>query len=322
MSEFDKEGGLKDEAPDEELDEEVPADPNNLEEGEEPSGEDRGQPPSEEGPGKFDGEDEGGQDESGAREVVTPGQVLGAKGKDLSSGFGTVTDPKGNIISLYVGFLQKRGKYVNVVPFKGRYIPRVNDKVIGTIVDKNVVLWKLDINAPAVAILRAGDAGDSDRGRREYGGGGGGGGRGDRGGPPQVRRRFDRGGKKEDTTQFGVGDTIIAKVLKYDRTTEPTLTTVGPDLGIIRGGFLMDIAVPKIPRLIGKAGSMIKLLNTLTSCKIFVAQNGIVWIKGRKTDEERILVKAINKIESEAHTIGLTDRVKEFVENEMKKIKA
>ncbi|NMC05755.1 MAG: RNA-binding protein [Candidatus Lokiarchaeota archaeon] len=319
MSEFREEGGLKDEAPDEEFDEEGPSDPANLGEENIPAGEDRGQLPPEEGPEKFDGEDEGGQEEMGTREVVTPGQVLGAKSKDLSPGFGTVTDPKGNIISLYVGFMQKRGKYVNVIPFKGRYVPRVGDKVIGTVVDKNVVLWKLDINAPSVAILRAGDAGDGDRGRRDYGGGGG---RGERGGPPQVRRRFDKGSKKDDTSQFNVGDTIIAKVLKYDRTTEPTLTTVGPELGQIRGGFLMDIAVPKIPRLIGKAGSMIKLLNTLTSCRLFVAQNGIVWIKGRKIEEERILIKAIKKIESEAHTIGLTDRVKEYVENEMKKVKA
>jgi exosome complex component RRP4 len=320
MSEFHEEGSPKDEAPEEGIDEEGPADPDTFDEGAPPAGENRGAPPTDEGPDKYGGEDEGGQDDSGTREVVTPGQVLGAKGKDLLSGFGTVTDPKGNIISLYIGFLQKRGKYVNVIPFKGRYIPRVGDKIIGKVVDKNVVLWKLDINAPSVAILRAGDAGDADRGRREYGGGGGGG--GGRGGPPEVRRRFDRGGKKEDTSQFGVGDTIIAKVLKYDRTTEPGLTTVGPDLGQIRGGFLLEIAVPKIPRLIGKAGSMIKLLNTLTSCKIFVAQNGVVWIKGRKVEEERILIKAIKKIEEEAHTVGLTDRVKEFVENEIKKLKA
>nr|MDO8112930.1 KH domain-containing protein [Candidatus Sigynarchaeota archaeon] len=167
-----------------------------------------------------------------------------------------------------------------------------------------------------VAILRPGDAGDADRGNRrpDYGGRGG-------GGPPQVRRRFDRGGKKEDTTMYNVGDIIIAKVLKFDRTTEPTLTTVGPDLGPIRGGFLVEIPVPKIPRLIGKSGSMIKLLNGLTGCKIFVAQNGVVWIKGRRTEEERIILKAIKKIENEAHIVGLTDRVKEFIETEMKKLK-
>ncbi|MBN2150271.1 MAG: RNA-binding protein [Candidatus Lokiarchaeota archaeon] len=315
MSEFDEDGGLKNEAPEDELDEEDAAGSSPPGEGDFPAVEERGVPPSDEGPERYDDEDEGGQEDTGAREVVTPGQVLGAKSNDLLPGFGTVPDPSGNVISLYVGFLQKHGKYVNVVPFKGRYIPRVGDKVIGKIVDKNVVLWKLDINAPSVAILRAGDAGDSDRGRRDYGGG-------SRGGPPQVRRRFDRGSKKEDTTQFNVGDTIIAKVLRYDRTTEPALTTVGPDLGAIRGGFMVEIAVPKIPRLIGKAGSMIKLLNTLTSCKIFVGQNGVVWIKGRKLDEERILVKAIRKIENEAHTVGLTDRIKEFIESEMKKVKA
>ncbi|MEX2684326.1 MAG: KH domain-containing protein [Candidatus Sigynarchaeota archaeon] len=316
MSEFHEEGGSENEIPEEERAEDDIADSNTFDEDDNLDDADHGEAPLEEGPQKFDGEEEGGQEESGMREVVTPGQVLGARNKDMLPGFGTVIDPKGNIISLYVGFLQKHGKYVNVIPFKGKYMPRVGDKVIGKIIDKNVVLWKLDINAPCVAILRAGDAGEGDRGRHEYGSGG------SRGGTQQVRRRFDRGGKKEDTSQYNVGDIIIAKVLKYDRTTEPTLTTVGPDLGQIRGGFIMDIAVPKIPRLIGKAGSMIKLLNTLTSCKLFVAQNGVVWIKGKKIDEERLLIKTIKKIENEAHTVGLTDRVKEFVQSEMKKVKA
>jgi len=56
---------------------------------------------------------------------------------------------------------------------------------------------------------------------------------------------------------------------------------------------------------------MIKLLNTLSSCKIFVAQNGVVWIKGRKVEEERILIKARSEDRKRAHTIGLTDRVKD-----------
>ncbi|HME51217.1 MAG TPA: exosome complex protein Rrp4 [Candidatus Lokiarchaeia archaeon] len=260
-------------------------------------------------------EEEEGQEEmeeTMPREIVVPGQVLGQKSKDLLSGYGTVTAPSG-IISLYVGFLQQRGKYLNVIPFKGRYIPHVGDKVIGKIFDKNVVLWKIDINSPYISILRPSDAGDSDRGNRRPE-------RGGRGGGQEVRRRFDRGGKKEDTSAMNVGDIIIAKVLRFDRTTEPALTTVGPDLGLIRGGFLIDITVPKIPRLIGKSGSMIKLLNSLTTCKIFVAQNGVVWVKGRKPEDERIIIKAIRKIESEAHTVGLTDRVKEFIDNELKNL--
>jgi exosome complex component RRP4 len=318
MNEFNEQHNLKDEAPKDGPGEEGAGKLDEFDAG-------SGVPSSpEQPPERFAEEDEGEQDESANREVVTPGQVLGARSKDLLSGFGTVTTPQGNIISLYVGFLQKRGNYMNVVPFKGRYIPRVGDKVIAKVVDKNVVLWKLDINAPYIGILRPGDAGEGDRGQRPDRGGPGGpgpGGPGASGDAPQVRRRFDRGGKKEDTSQFRVGDMIIAKVLRFDRTTEPALTTVGPDLGPIRGGFMIEISVPKIPRLIGKGGSMIKLLNTLTGCRIFVAQNGVVWIKGRRIEEERVLIKAVRKIENEAHTIGLTDRVKEFVENEMKKLK-
>nr|MDO8117542.1 exosome complex protein Rrp4 [Candidatus Sigynarchaeota archaeon] len=231
--------------------------------------------------------------------------------QDHLSGYGTIMDPHGNIISLYIGFTQNRGKYVNVIPFKGRYMPHVGDKVIGKIVDKNVVLWKLDINAPTQAILKPMDAGEDNRFNRYND-------RGNRGGP-QMRKRFDRGGKKEDTSQYNVGDMVIAKVLRFDRMTEPALTTVGPDLGSIKGGFLTEISVPKIPRLIGKGGSMIRLLNSLTTCKVFVAQNGIVWIKGRNVEEERAILKAIKKIEVEAHTTGLTDRIKEFVTTEIRK---
>ncbi|MHA1372509.1 MAG: KH domain-containing protein, partial [Promethearchaeota archaeon] len=76
----------------------------------------------------------------------------------------------------------------------------------------------------------------------------------------------------------------------------------------------------KIPRLIGKNGSMIRMLNGITTCKIFVAQNGIVWVKGKNHDDERIILKAIKKIEKEAHTFGLTDRIKEYIKNEKTKL--
>jgi exosome complex component RRP4 len=251
-------------------------------------------------------------EEGGVREVVIPGQVLGVKGKDMLPGYGSIADQNGNIIALFVGFQHRHGKYVNVQPFKGRYIPHIGDKVIGKIVDKNVVIWKLDMNSPYVGILRPGDTSDESdryRGRNDRGGA--------QGGNPQMRRRFDKGQKRDDTNQYNVGDIICAKVLRFDRTTEPALTTVGPDLGIIKEGYLSEIAVPKIPRLIGKNGSMIKLLNSLTSCKIFVAQNGIVWLKGKKPSDERVILRAIRKIEEEANTTGLTDRIKEFIEQEM-----
>ena len=64
---------------------------------------------------------------------------------------------------------------------------------------------------------------------------------------------------------------------------------------------------------------MIKLLKNLTKCNIFVTQNGRIWIKGENIAYERLLIDAIKKIEKEAHTVGLTDRMSLYIENEKEK---
>ena len=63
---------------------------------------------------------------------------------------------------------------------------------------------------------------------------------------------------------------------------------------------------------------MISLLKNLLHSKIFVAQNGRIWIKGENIASERLLIEAINKIANEAHTAGLTDRISHWLENELK----
>ena len=63
---------------------------------------------------------------------------------------------------------------------------------------------------------------------------------------------------------------------------------------------------------------MIALLKNLLHCKIFVAQNGRIWIHGRNPESERLLIEVIYKIEREAHTTGLTDRVKAYIIKEKK----
>ena len=52
-----------------------------------------------------------------------------------------------------------------------------------------------------------------------------------------------------------------------------------------------------------------------TGCKIVVGQNGRVWLKGNNID---IAIKAIRKIEREAQSKGLTDRIEEFLSNELR----
>jgi exosome complex RNA-binding protein Rrp4 len=41
-------------------------------------------------------------------------------------------------------------------------------------------------------------------------------------------------------------------------------------------------------------------------------------LKGEDIGHERLLIDSIRKIEKEAHTVGLTDRMSNFIENEKK----
>ena len=121
-----------------------------------------------------------------------------------------------------------------------------------------------------------------------------------------------------NTDKFNIGDILIVKILSADRINKPELTTVGKYLGIRNNGIVITIDPPKIPRVIGRSGSMIKMLKDLTKCNIFVTQNGRIWMKGEDLAHERLLIESIEKIADEAHTVGLTDRMQKFVMNEKK----
>ena len=57
---------------------------------------------------------------------------------------------------------------------------------------------------------------------------------------------------------------------------------------------------------------MINMIKDHTKCEVVVGQNGVVWVKG-KPDMERVVQKVIKTIEEQAHTSGLTDRVRDML---------
>src|SRR6266705_3350248 len=106
---------------------------------------------------------------------------------------------------------------------------------------------------------------------------------------------------------------ILAQILAFDRTRDPLLTIKGPGLGKVTTGRVVEISASKIPRLIGRKGSMISMLKHETGCQITVGQNGIALVWGKTPDAERLAVEAIYMVEREAHTRGLTDRIREMI---------
>ncbi len=219
------------------------------------------------------------------RQLVTPGDLL-AEG-DYLAGENTYRE-NNKIYATRVGLADYDKKELYVVALKAFYIPNVEDLVIGKVVEVGFGSWTLDIKAPYLAILRASDVLDR----------------------PFKPQRDDL------PSIFDVGDLVLAKIVAYDRTRDPLLTVREEDLGKITKGQFTEITPTKIPRVIGRKGSMISMLKKETGCQITVGQNGLVLVKGNTAEDERLAIMAIRKIEQEAHTSGLTDRVTEMIRKE------
>lgn len=240
------------------------------------------------------------EDEETSREIVVPGEVLSKDLQTYIPGRGTILSKDGKkIVSLHIGLKQIKKNYINVIPLRGIYTPQPGDKIIGIVTDKNPVKYRLDINAKFEGQLKPKNTIKSSR--HKYGRGG------------RNRSNVDL-----STKRFKIGDILVVKVLSANRLNKPELTTVGKFLGKKDGGVVITIDPPKIPRVIGRNGSMIKMLKRLTNTHIFVTQNGRIWIKGEDLKHESLLIDAIRKIAREAHTVGLTDRIEEYLKNQKK----
>jgi exosome complex component RRP4 len=219
------------------------------------------------------------------KQLVVPGDLL-AEG-DYVPGDSTYKE-NGKIYASRLGLVDYDGKRVHIVALKAFYIPAPGDLVIGKVVETTPGGWIIDIKAPHFARLRASDV---------------------------VERSF-----KPETTDlpsiFDVGDLIIAKVVAYDRTRDPLLTIREPGLGKIMRGLLFEVTPTKIPRVIGRQGSMVSMIKRETGCQLTIGQNGLILISGRSSKDERLAVMALRKIEAESHTSGLTDQVNEMIKKE------
>ena len=215
-----------------------------------------------------------------AREIVVPGELVDS-GK-LKPGSGTYM-VDGQIYASKLGVKSTRSNYVNVIALGGRYIPQPGDTVIGKIIDLGPSNWLVDINSPYPAPLHVNE----------------------------VPWRVEFG----DTARYlNVGDVLLAKILMVDETKRVQVTMKEPGLRKLQGGQIIDITHSKVPRVIGKGGSMIQMIKSYTNCRIFVGQNGRIWLDGEVEDIVHA-IRAIKMIEEEAQTLRLTERVKEYLES-------
>jgi exosome complex component RRP4 len=221
------------------------------------------------------------------RQVVIPGQILGDI-HEFHPGRGTFVENK-KIYAERLGVLNIQDKFIHIIPLKGRYEPVVGDFVIGIVQEASTSNWMVDINAPYPALLHVNEV------------------------PWEI--------EFADTEKYlNTGDTILAKVLSVDESKKLQITLKDRNLFKLKGGHLIEFEPSIYRRIIGKKFSMIEIIQKYTRCRIKVGKNGRIWIEGDAEGIQKVL-QAVSKIESEAITFGLTDRIEELLKKDAKDVR-
>lgn len=216
------------------------------------------------------------------KEIVVPGDVL-AEGMEYLPATGTYRE-NNKIVASRLGLVNVDRRLIKIIPLSGRYLPKKNDVVIGRVIDITIGGWRLDINSAYSSMLSMKDA-TSD---------------------------FIR--KGEDLTRwFNIGDYMVCKIVNVTSQNLVDITMRGPGLRKVKGGRIITVNCNKVPRIIGKGGSMVGLIKKATDCSIIVGQNGFVWISGAP-ESEGLASETIEMIEDNSHVSGLTETVKLFLE--------
>ena len=191
------------------------------------------------------------------------------------------------IISTTIGLSDVSADSVRVISLNGIYTPKIDDLVIGTIQHISGNSWFADINSYYQGMLLGQDV----FGRGSY--------------PTtsEMKERLDK------------GDIIYARIANSDRQREPLISIADKNLGKIDSGELTKISPTKIPRLIGKRGSMIQTIEESTNASITVGQNGLVVVSCNETNGLLKALAAIRMVDEQAHIVDLTDKVKKMLKS-------
>jgi len=217
------------------------------------------------------------------KEIAVPGECL-AEGMDYLPGYGTYREGE-KIFSSRLGLVLLDGRALKIIAVSGRYLPKRGDTIIGRVFEVTFSGWMIETNSAYSAMLNMKEA------------------------------TSDFIPKGADLTRYvNFGDYIVCNIINVTSQNLIDVTMKGPGLRKLAGGRVIHVNTNKVPRIIGKKGSMVSMIKQATGCRIIVGQNGIIWIESDDPASELLTIETIKKIESESHKSGLTDEIKEFLE--------
>jgi len=214
------------------------------------------------------------------KEIVLPGEVVDErKGRKLGSGVYLGDD---KVFSKVLGIPKVDENEISVIALSGVYIPRVGDRIIGIINEVEISGWSVDINSPYTAFLPFSEA---------------------------VEEFVDMS-RTDLSRYFDIGDTIYCKISKVTKNKVVQVSMNDMSAKKLYSGVIVKVTPTKIPRIIGRGGSMISLMKNKTKCDIIPGQNGVVWIKG---EDKTKAIEAVLTVEKESHIVGLTEKIEKML---------
>jgi exosome complex component RRP4 len=218
------------------------------------------------------------------RKIVVPGETI-IQGDDFLPGDGTRREDKDIVANRY-GLSDVTDRLVRVIPLSGVYTPRRGNVVIGQITAITMKGWIVDFGAHNSGFLNVAEV------------------------PRYIAR-----GELRDFLDFG--DVICGSVFSTDGN-NVDLSIKMRGYGKLVGGQLIDVNPNKVPRIIGKEGSMVSLIKGATNCSITVGQNGVIWLRGEKIEDELNAKKIIEYICENSFVAGLTEKVEAYIKKDLK----
>lgn len=229
------------------------------------------------------------------KKIVIPGEII-VSGLKYLAGEGCMKEGN-DIIAIKYGLSTIENNLVKVIPLRGVYLPRVGNIVIGQVVDILFNGWAINIFAPHQGFLPFNEV----PGMQSLGG------------------TFSGTIARDASEYYDIGDILVLKV-KNVQARSVTLTMKEKGLIKINSGLIVKVIPIRVARIIGKKGSMVNAIKEVTKTKIVVGQNGLIWLKGENPEAELLTKKAIEMVAENPLLDGLTEKVKNYLIEETKKI--
>ena len=213
---------------------------------------------------------------------VLPGDVISNGSSSLKQNVILEGD---KLVSTTIGFTEINDGVVDVIALTGLYTSEVDDLVIGKIVSHNSLSWEVNINSSYRAMLPASDI---------FG--------------------KDYSPSRDDLSlKLIIGDIVLARIVNSD-SRRPLITINGQNLGKIDDGELIKISPAKVPRLIGKHGSMIQSIEESTGASITIGQNGWVIFKSDNPISLKNAIASIKMADLILHDDNLEEKIQNMLD--------